>query len=293
MEIKKAIIPLAGLATRFLPLSKVVSKELWPLVDVPIIQYVVEEAKNSGIQEIIFVLSPGNKKVLDYLKPSTKIEKILKERKKENILAEMKNLEELFKDISFSYVLQKNPLGDGHALLQAAKLVGEEPIACMFGDDVIDSKTPGILQLTKTFKTCQKPVVALYRLPKEKIPAYGIVGVEKIANRLYKIKKIIEKPSLKEAPSDLAIVGRYILTPEVFDYLKKAKPNKKGEIILAEVFNNEMLKDGKVIYGYEFEGNWLECGDKLRWLKSNLYFSLKHPKFGPELKNYLKELKII
>ena len=293
MEIKKAIIPLAGLATRFLPLSKVVSKELWPLVDVPIIQYVVEEAKNSGIQEIIFVLSPGNKKVLDYLKPSPKIEKILKERKKENILAEMKNLDELFKDISFSYVLQKKPLGDGHALLQAAKLVGEEPVACMFGDDVIDSKTPGILQLAKTFKTCQKPVVALYRLPKEKIPAYGIVGVEKIANRLYKIKKIIEKPSLKEAPSDLAIIGRYILTPEVFDYLKKAKPNKKGEIILAEVINNEMLKDGKVIYGYELEGNWLECGDKLRWLKSNLYFSLKHPKFGPELKNYLKELKII
>lgn len=290
MEIKKAIIPLAGLGTRFLPLSKVVSKELWPLVDVPIIQYIIEEAKNSGIREIIFVLSPENKKVLDYLKPSPKIEKILKERKKENILTEVKKLEEFLKDISFSYVLQKKPLGDGHALLQAAKLIGEEPVACMFGDDVIDSKTPGILQLAKIFKTCQKPVVALYRLPKEKIPAYGVVGVEKIANRLYKIKKIIEKPSLKEAPSDLAIVGRYILTPEVFDYLKKAKPTKKGEIILAEVINNEMLKDGKVIYGYELEGNWLECGDRLRWLKSNLYFSLKHPKFGPELKNYLKEI---
>ena len=290
MEIKKAIIPLAGLGTRFLPLSKVVSKELWPLVDVPIIQYIVEEAKNSGIQEIIFVLSPENKKVLDYLKPSPKIEKILKERKKENILAEVKKLEEFLKDISFSYVLQKKPLGDGHALLQAAKLIGEEPVACMFGDDVIDSKTPGILQLAKIFKTCQKPVVALYRLPKERIPAYGVVGVEKIANRLYKIKKIIEKPSLEEAPSDLAIVGRHILTPEVFDYLKKAKPTKKGEIILAEVLNNHMLRDGKVIYGYELEGNWLECGDKLRWLKSNLYFSLKHPKFGPELKNYLKNL---
>lgn len=290
MEIKKAIIPLAGLGTRFLPLSKVVSKELWPLVDVPIIQYIIEEAKNSGIQEIIFVLSPENKKVLDYLKPSPKIEKILKERKKENILAEVKKLEEFLKDISFSYVLQKKPLGDGHALLQAAKLVGDEPVACMFGDDVIDSKTPGILQLANIFKTCQKPVVALYRLPKEKIPAYGVVGVEKIANRLYKIKKIIEKPSLKEAPSDLAIVGRYILTPEVFDYLKKASPTKKGEIILAEVVNNEMLKDGKVIYGYEFEGNWLECGDKVRWLKSNLYFSLKHPKYGPELREYLKTI---
>lgn len=293
MEIKKAIIPLAGLGTRFLPLSKVVSKELWPLVDVPIIQYIIEEAKNSGIQEIIFVLSPENKKVLDYLKPSPKIEKILKERKKEDILAEIKKLEELLKDISFSYVFQKKPLGDGHALLQAAKHIEDEPVVCMFGDDVIDSKIPGALQLAKVFKTCQKPVIALSRLPREKLPFYGIVGIEKIANRLYKIKKIIEKPSLETAPSDLAIIGRHILTPEVFDYLKKAKPTKKGEIILAEVLNNQMLKDGKLVYGYELEGNWLECGDKLRWLKSNLYLSLKHPKFGPELKNYLKELKII
>jgi len=292
MEIKKAIIPLAGLGTRFLPLSKVVPKELWPLVDVPIIQYVIAEAKKSGIQEIVFVLNPGNRKVLDYLKPSPKIEKILKERKKESILAEVKNLEELCKDISFSYVLQKKPLGDGHAILQAAKVRGSEPVACMFGDDVIDSDIPAISQLAKVFKTCQKPVVALYRPPKDKLPLYGVVGVEKIANRLYKVKKIVEKPSPEEVLSDLAIVGRHILTPEVFDYLKKAKPSKKGEIILAEVFNNQMLKDGKVIYGYELEGKWLECGDKSRWLKSNLYLSLKHPKFGPELKEYLKEIKL-
>lgn len=290
MEIKKAIIPIAGLATRFLPLSKTVQKELWPLVDLPLIQYVIEEAKNSGIQEIIFVLSPENKKVLDYLKPCPKIEKILRERKKQSILTEMKNLQDFLRDISFSHVLQKKPLGDGHAVLQAARLVEKENVACMFGDDIIDSDTPAVSQLAKVFKTCQKPVVALYRLPKEKISQYGVVAVEKIANRLFKIKKIIEKPSLEEAPSDLAIVGRYILTPEVFDYLKKAKPSKKGEIILAEVFNNQMLNDGKLIYGYELEGEWLECGDKLKWLKSNLYFSLKHPKFGPELKEYLKEI---
>ena len=292
MEIKKAIIPLAGLATRFLPLSKVVAKELWPLVDLPIIHYIVAEAKEAGIKEIIFVLSPERKKVLDYLKPSSKIERILKERKREEILADMKNLEELFKDISISYVLQKNPLGDGHAILQAAKLISQEPVACMFGDDVIGSKTPAILQLSRVFKTCQKPVIALYKVPKERIPHYGIVGNEKIANCLYKIKKIVEKPSIGDAPSDLAVVGRYILTPEVFDYLKKAKPTKKGEIILAEVFNNQMLKDGKLIYGYELEGEWLECGDKLRWLKSNLYLSLKHPQFGQELKNFLKEIKL-
>ncbi|MBM3250846.1 MAG: UTP--glucose-1-phosphate uridylyltransferase [Candidatus Nealsonbacteria bacterium] len=290
-EVKKAIIPIAGLSTRFLPLSKAVPKELWPLVDLPMIQYVITEAKNAGIKEIIFVLRPENKKVLDYLKPSPKIDKILKERKKENILNEMKGLENLFKDISFSYVLQKRPLGDGNAIFQAAKLVAGDNIACLFGDDIIDSKTPVISQLAKVFKTCQKPVIALYQVPREKISHYGAVKVEKIAHRFYKIKKIIEKPSLEETPSDLAIVGRYILTPEVFDYLKKARPSKKGEVILAEVFNNQMLREGKVIYGYEIEGNWLECGDKLRWLKSNLYFSLKHPQYGPELKNYLKEMR--
>lgn len=290
MEIKKAIIPLAGLATRFLPLSRVVSKELWPLVDIPVIQYIISEAKQAGIKEIIFVFNPANKKVLDYVGSCSKIEKILKEKKKEDLLAEVRELQSLCSDISFSYVLQKKPMGDGHAVLQAAKLVKDEPAACMFGDDIIDSKVPAVLQLAKIFKTCQKPVLSLAHLPKEKIPRYGIVGVEKIANRLHKVKKIIEKPSLEEAPSDLAIIGKYILTPEVFFYLKKAKPSKKGEIILAEVINNHMLGEGKVIYGYEIEGEWLECGDKLKWLKSNLYFSLKHPKYGPELREYIKTL---
>ncbi|OGZ18099.1 MAG: hypothetical protein A2V72_02130 [Candidatus Nealsonbacteria bacterium RBG_13_37_56] len=290
--IKKAIIPIAGLATRFLPLSKVVPKELWPLVDIPVIQYIIKEARDSGIEEIIFVLKPDNKKVLDYLKPCPKVEKVLRERKKEDILDEMKNLQQLCENISFSYVLQKKPLGDGHALLQAAKLVKDEPVICMFGDDIIDSKIPCALQLANIFKTCQKPVIALSRLPKEKIVHYGIAGVEKIASRLYKIKKIIEKPSLEEAPSDLAIIGRHVLTPEVFYYLKKAKPSKKGEIVLAEVINDQMLADGKLVYGYEIEGNWLECGDRLRWLKSNIYFSLKHPKYGPELKQYMKDLKL-
>jgi len=290
MNITKAIIPLAGLATRFLPLSKVVPKELWPIVDAPIIQYIIAEAKQAGIKEIVFVLRPDNKKILDYLKPYPKIERVLKEKKREDILAEVKSLGELCKNISFSYVLQKKPLGDGHAILQAAKLIGDEPVACMFGDDIIDSKIPGVSQLTKVFKTCQKPIIALCRKSKDKIPHYGIVGVEKIANRFFKIKKIIEKPSLEQAPSDLAVIGRYILTPEVFYYLKKAKPTKKGEIILAEVFNNYMLRDGKVIYGYEIEGKWLECGDKLRWLKSNLYLSLNHPKYGPELREYLKTI---
>lgn len=285
-EVKKAIIPIAGLGTRFLPLSKVVPKELWPLVDKPVIQYIVEEARAAGIKEIIFVISADKKVVLDYFKPSPKIEKILKERKKNHLLEELKNIQDLCQDISFSFVFQKKALGDGHAILQTERVLGKEPCVCLFGDDIVESEVPCTLQLSKIFKTCQKPVIALHRLPREKLPSYGIVQAEKIAHRLYKIKKIVEKPSIEEAPSDLAIVGKYILTPEVFDYLKETKPSRKGEIILGEVFD-KMLEDGKVIYGYEFEGKWLECGNKEAWLKSHFYFSLKDPRFKNELKKFI------
>jgi len=294
-SIKKAIIPIAGLGTRFLPLSKVLPKELWPLVDKPIIQYIVEEVKQSGISEIIFVISPEKKIVFDYfqkyyLQPAPRLEKSLRERNKFPLLEELKNLEELCQNLSFSFVFQKKPLGDGHAVFLAKNLINETPVAVLFGDDIVVSKTPCLLQLIKVFKTCQKPVVALQRVPKERVSFYGIVGVEKIANRLYKIKKIAEKPSLEEAPSDLAIVGKYILTPEVFEYLKKAQPSKSGEIILAKALD-KMAQDGKIIYGYEFEGEWLECGTKNGWLECHFFLSSKHPKFGPRLKEVLKKIK--
>lgn len=288
-EIKKAVIPIAGLATKFLPLSKTMPKVLWPLVDKPVIQYIVDEVKNSGIHQIVFVVNSDRKFILEYFKKSSKVEEILKKRKNTDLLLELKKSEDLFKNLSFSNVIQKKPLGDGHAILQAAKFIDQEPFAVLFGDDIVDGETPCISQLSKIFKTCQSPVLALSKVPKEKTSLYGMVKVERISNRLYKIKKIIEKPSLEDSPSDLAIVGKYILTPEVFKYLKLAKPAKNGEIILAEVLD-KMLKDGKIIYGYEFKGKWLECGNKLSWLKSHLYFSLKHPEFGPKLKEYLKEL---
>ena len=188
MDIKKVIIPVGGLGTRFLPLSKVVSKEFWPLVDEPVIHRILTEAKDSGIKEIIFVLSPGNKKILDYYSPHPKIEKTLKERKKTKLLDEFKKSEDFLKGISINYVIQKKPLGDGHAILQAAKLIGEEPVACLLADDIVDSEIPCLLQLIKVFKTCQKSVVSLHQLPEKKLFAYGIVDVEKIANRFFKIK---------------------------------------------------------------------------------------------------------
>lgn len=295
MKIKKAIIPIAGLGTRFLPLSKEVPKELWPLVDKPVLQYIIEETIASGIKEIIFVSRPEKKIIWDYF---SKIDKeltvILKERKKEEILKELENFKKVFEEISFSQlasfsqVFQKRPLGNGHAILRAKKKVLNEPVAVLFADDVVESKTPCLFQLIKIFEKYKKPIIALYRLPKEKLPSYGVVKVKKIANRLYKIEKIIEKPSILEAPSNLAIVGRYILTPEVFEYLEKAKPGKGGEIYLSENLE-KILEDGKEIYGYEFEGKWLECGNKENWLISLLYLALKHPKFGLKIKEKLKE----
>lgn len=289
-EVKKAIIPVAGLGTRFLPMSLAVSKEFFPLVDKPLIQYIFEEVKNSGIKEIVFVGSPKQKLLLNYFRKYPDLEKLLIKRKKDAVLKELKDFEEKFADVSFSFAVQKNPLGDGHAILQAAKLLNSEPVAVAFNDDIVVSDTPAMSQLINIFKTSNAPVIALKSLPRERIPAYGSVVVEKIADRLYKIKKIIEKPAPDQIQSNLVIVGKYVLTPEVFAYLKKASPSKKGEIVLADTFD-KMLLDGKTIYGYEVRGDWLECGDKLKWLKSFFYLALKSPVFGKELREYIKNIK--
>lgn len=287
--LKKAVIPIAGLGTRFLPLSRVVPKELFPLVDKPVIQYIIEEAKLSGIKEIIFVVRPKKKEILEYFQEDSKLEKLLRKRKRTHLLKELYLIKELVKGISFSVVFQKEPLGDGHAVLQAKKLIKKNSFGVFFADDVVESKTPCLVQLANIFRTAQSPVIALKQVSDEKISSYGIVGVEKISNRLYKIKEITEKPKKESAPSNLAIVGRYILTPEVFNWLEKELSSKHKEIILASVLE-KMIASGKVIYGYEIEGRWLECGTKLAWLESNFYLSLKHPDFGERLERIIKEI---
>ncbi|MFC1789621.1 UTP--glucose-1-phosphate uridylyltransferase, partial [Patescibacteria group bacterium] len=284
------IIPTAGLGTRFLPLSKVLPKEFFPLVDKPVLEYIIREIKESGIKKLIFITQSRKKIVFDYclLKNNLQIKKELKKRNKNSILAEFKNWEKLFKNLSLFQVIQKKLLGDGHAILQAKNLTKKQPIAVSFADDVVVSKTPCLAQLIKVFKKYKNPVLALHRVPRKDISCYGAVSVEKIGKKTYKIKKIIEKPSQKKIPSNLAIVGKYILTPEVFDYLSKAGLEKNKEILLAEILQ-KMINDGKDIYGYEFEGTWLECGNKLAYLKSNLYLSLKHPLFGKKLKKSLRK----
>lgn len=288
MLIKKAVIPIAGLGTRFLPLSKVVTKEFWPLVDKPVLQYIVEEALDSGIKEIIFVNRPQKEETLDYFRKfDPRFKELLRLRKRNHLLKDIEKLEKISKKISFSQVIQKKPLGDGHAILQAKKLIGNNPFAVLFGDDVAESEIPCLKQLIEVFKKYKKPVISLCEIPRKRISSYGVVGIEKIEKDIYKIKEIVEKPEAKKAPSNLAIMGKYVLTPDIFDYLQKEKTNDLSkEIILADGLR-KMINDNYDILGLNFKGKWLECGNKLVYLKSNLYLSLKHPQFGKELKKYL------
>jgi UTP--glucose-1-phosphate uridylyltransferase len=283
--IKTAIILIAGRGTRFLPMTKVIPKELLPLVDKPILQYIVEEAVNSGVKKIIFVASPdkddypSSSQTLAYFKKK----KVKKESKNSK---ELERINSLSKKATFKKVIQEKPLGDGDAVLKAEKLI-KGPCAVLFCDDVIESKTPALSQLIKTFKKHKSPVIALKRLPKEKVSSYGVVKVKKEEKKTYRINGIVEKPSKKDAPSNLAVVGKYIITPEVFKFLKKSS-SVKGEIRLAGAFE-EMIKKKKEIFGKEIEGEWLECGNKIAYLKSIFYLSLKDKRFKKELKSFLKK----
>lgn len=292
--IKKAVVPIAGLGTRFLPLSKILPKELFPLVDKPVLQYIIDEARDSGIKQLVFVNRPDKKVTFDFIKKYFKrtpvLEKILKARGKNLLLEDLKNMELTAKEISFSQVLQKNPLGDGHAVLQAKKIVNKEPFAVLFGDDIVESKKPCLLQLKEIFQKYHKPVIALCRIPEKNLHSYGIVKVEKISDRTYKIKDIVEKPAPGTAPSNLAIVGKYILTPDIFNFLKEKKGLPHGEIILANALK-DLINSGNEVIGYEFEGKWLECGNKPAYLKTNFYLSLNHPQFGKELKEFIKDIE--
>lgn len=268
----KAVLPIAGLGTRFLPLSKVFPKELWPLLNRPVLDYIVQELKDSGAKEIIFVNSPGKKIVENYFKTDSRIERALEKRGKKDVLAEFKKNQNNFCDLKFSSVIQKKPLGDGHAVLQAKKKIGRNPFMVSFCDDVVISKTACLKQMMKVFIKYNRPVIAIKRIAPGKVSSYGAFKVKKIAPRIYQLKGIVEKPKLGQAPSNFVFVGKCIFTPDIFTYLEKAKPVFRGEILLANAFE-QMIRDGKMIYGYEFEGKWLECGNINGWLKSNLYLS--------------------
>lgn len=285
--VKKAIFPIAGMGTRFLPLSKVVSKELIPLVDKPLIHYSVEEALLSGIKEIQLVTRKSQKDVTAYFNPNPELEVLLRERNKKEELEMVRDLNDVSRQIKFSYSIQKKASGNVDAIYQAKEFAGKDPVGVFFCDDIIYSKEiPGFQQLKEVYETCQRPLVALKRMPRDKLSQYGVVAVEKIANNVFKIKKVVEKPK-GEPPSDLVIMGRYIITPEVFERIEKDKSMRMNDYSISQVLG-QMAEEGKVVYGYEIKGEWLECGDKNTWFKSFLTLLLDHPDFGKKAKEFLK-----
>jgi len=288
MKIKKAIMPVAGSGTRFLPATKAQPKEMLSVVDKPVIQYLVEEAVAAGIKEIIFVTGRGKRAIEDHFDTSFELEHTLEKKYKKKLLREVRNVAKLAR---FSYVRQPEPLGDGHAILCARHLVSRnEPVAILFGDDLVDSRVPAIGQLIKIYERYQSPVIALAGVPREDISKFGVVDPVKLSNRTYEIKKFVEKPKIKEAPSNLIAVGKYIITPEVFEKLEKSR-NDKGEIRLANAFIR-MLKDNRPVYGYEFKGVRYDCGDKFGFIQATIQMGLKHPEIKNKLRKYLKKIKI-
>jgi UTP--glucose-1-phosphate uridylyltransferase len=289
--VTKAIFPIAGMATRFLPLSKVISKELIPLVDKPLVHYNVDEALKAGIEEIQFVVRKNQKDVMSYFRENSDLEKLLQMNNKKEELAMLNGLKDVLKAIKFSSVIQKKPLGDVNAIYEAREFAKKEPVGVFFCDDIIYSKEQsGFEQLKEVYETCQRPVIALKKLPKDKISSYGVVDVEKIANGFYKIKGMVQKPK-GDAPSDLAMVGRMILTPDVFERFSNDKSMRQKDYSITQVLG-KMAEEGSAIYGYEIKGEWLECGNKMLWFKSFLTLALDHPEFGPKIKEFLREIKI-
>ncbi|MBI2013502.1 MAG: UTP--glucose-1-phosphate uridylyltransferase GalU [Candidatus Colwellbacteria bacterium] len=283
--VKKVIIPVAGLGTRFLPATKAQPKEMLPIIDKPIIQYLVEEAVASGVEDVIFITGRTKRAIEDHFDFSTELESHLSKNGKKEMFDEVRNIAKLAR---FSFVRQSAPLGDGHAILSAEHLVhGDEPVGVLFGDDIVDSVVPCLAQLGEVFKKHGGIVIALETVPRSEVHRYGVVDAKKISGNVYEIKDIVEKPNPKDAPSNLVIAGKYIITPHVFHELKKLD-NSKDEIRLAYALKNII---GKMpVYGLKFEGKRYDCGSKLGLLKATVDFGLKHKTVGKDFRKYLKKV---
>lgn len=285
MKIKKAVIPVAGLGTRFLPATKTVPKELLPIVDIPAIQYVVQEAVDSGISEVIFVTGRGKDGIEDHFDEVPELEQVLEERGQTETAQGLRRIAEMIEVVS---VRQKRPLGLGHAVACARDLVGDEPFAVLLSDDLIDARLPCIRQLLEVFQEKKESVIALRRVPEHEVQRYGIVDGKQLNSRLYEVENMVEKPHPKDAPSRLAIIGRYILQPEIFSLLEKVTPGRGGEIQLTDGI--AALARGRKVYGYEFEGEHYDIGDKLGFVRATVAYALKRPDLEGQLKEYLRSV---
>jgi len=291
-KVRKAVFPAAGLGTRFLPATKAQPKEMLPIVDKPIIQYGVEEAMHSGIQNIIIVTGRGKTAIEDHFDVSFELEQQLESRGKKELLAVVRGISDM---INVSYVRQKEALGLGHAVLRASELVGEEPFAVVLADDVIEAETPCLRQLLDVYGFFGAPVLAVMEVPRENISAYGAIDAEPVSHngshdRVYRIRDLVEKPKAADAPSNLAIIGRYVLTPEIFLSLESIKPGSGGELQLTDALKH-MLRS-RPIYAYRFEGTRYDAGDKLGFLKATVEFALRRKDLGGPFREYLKGLTL-
>jgi UTP--glucose-1-phosphate uridylyltransferase len=285
--IRKAVFPAAGLGTRFLPATKAQPKEMLPLVDKPIIQYGVEEALASGVNNIILVTGRGKNAIEDHFDVSVELETFLEARGKKELLAEIRKISNL---INFSYVRQGEPLGLGHAVLVTRALVGDEPFAVILGDDVIDANPPALRQMIDVFEDVKGPVLAIERVPREDVSKYGIIDAEEIRPGVYRIRDLVEKPPRDEAPSDLAIIGRYILTPDIFPALAATVTDRTGEIQLTNGLRH--LLKSRPIYGCRVDGVRHDTGNKLGFLKAVVYFALRRPDLSEQFREYLRSIDL-
>ena len=286
MKIKKAVFPAAGFGTRFLPATKAIPKEMLPLVDKPLIQYAVEEAKASGLSEIIIVTGMGKTAIEDHFDTSFELEMLLRERDKTELLRMIENVSDM---VHFAYTRQKKPLGLGHAIGITKNLINNEPFAVFLSDDIIDSKTPAMKQMVEVFKRYGTSILAVQKVPKSQAHLYGIIKGKKVAPGVYKVLDLVEKPK-SNPPSDLAIIGRYILTPGIFNALEETKPGKGGEIQLTDAL--KILIRTQDVFAFEFEGTRYDAGDKLGFLKANVSFALKRPDLKADLRKFLRDIKL-
>lgn len=285
MEVRKAVIPAAGWGTRFLPVTRAYPKELLPLINKPLIQYAVEEAVNSGIKEIVIVIAEGRHAISDYFKPAPQLLVFLRERGENKLADEMDKLGGL---ADITYVAQSERKGLGHAVLMAKKAVGNEPFAVILPDDVVDAREPVLAQMIKVFKKYEASVVAVESIDTPEIQRYGVIRPEAVSPRVHKVLSLVEKPSPEMAPSSLGIVGRYILTPEIFDAIEATKPGSQGEIQLTDAAS--LLLRTQSIYALEFEGRRFDAGSPAGWVEAQVGLGLKHPDFGDALREKLRRM---
>ncbi|HHW57021.1 MAG TPA: UTP--glucose-1-phosphate uridylyltransferase GalU [Clostridia bacterium] len=282
MKIKKAIIPAAGLGTRFLPVTKAQPKEMLPIVDKPTIQYIVEEAVQSGIEDILIITGRNKRAIEDHFDKSIELELELKKKNQESLLSLVEDISNM---VNIHYIRQKEPKGLGHAIYCAKSFVGNEPFAVLLGDDVVDAEVPVLKQMIDQYERYNCTIIGVQEVPKEEVHKYGIVSGTFIENRLYKVNDLVEKPKKEEAPSNIAILGRYIITPRIFEILENTPPGAGGEIQLTDALKT--LLNYEAIYAYNFIGKRYDVGDKLGYLMATVEYALKREDLREPFKRYL------